>query len=130
MRTLPALLRALACRVFRQDAGARSASIKGGLRQGGAGLGLKPLARRTAKTSAPALEDVGLRARLEAEAWRVRLDGDPVSEATYEAFRAWRRVPHNAAAFARAERAAQVRAVMVSTRARAAPRRRGREPSW
>lgn len=92
-------------------------------------LGVKPLRRTPPKAARLDPEDARLHARLEAEAWRVRLDAETVAETTRQAFRDWRRNALNAAAFAEAERAAQIRGVMVATRARAAPLRRGREPS-
>jgi ferric-dicitrate binding protein FerR (iron transport regulator) len=92
-------------------------------------IGVRPLRGAEAKLDNPEPEDARFSARLEAEAWRVRLDAETLPESTRQAFRSWRRNALNAAAFADAERAAQIRGVMVATRAQAAARRRGSQPS-
>ncbi|WP_191555619.1 hypothetical protein [Brevundimonas aurantiaca] len=58
-------------------------------------------------------EDPRRKARMDAEAWRVRLSVTRIRTETLKAFFAWRREPINRAAYEDAERAGQARAAVV-----------------
>ncbi|MDB5468315.1 MAG: hypothetical protein JWQ46_3077 [Phenylobacterium sp.] len=58
------------------------------------------------------MSDAGL-ARLEAMAWRVRLDTTSITHEAVRAFFAWRRRPENDAAYTQLEREAKARAAKI-----------------